>query len=258
MHDYGKFRSHISAIKDLVDGLESITTTLGLLQQQQASLIEGIDSISDTKSLRLLQAVAPSCSSNASVLQVVSDNASLKVSIIESSLGGMSFHTAPTHQARVPSIPSSASYRPTPYIVEHHVPRVEERDAATQSQVGTLEAVSKIPQHQRWMASLAHRRDDRPRELTFASDDSSYGSHLKSTKEAADAAWLKNFSRLMDEADKGCSLAQRVFVELRSIRRANVSFISVSPVEDRLDRLVASIEGASRHSLRRGCLLDHG
>jgi len=49
--------------------------------------------------------------------------------------------------------------------------------------------------------------------------------------------------KLIDQANKESSLAQQAFVELRAIRQANIPFISVSPVHDRLDCLLASIEG---------------
>lgn len=100
-----------------------------------------------------------------------------------------------------------------------------------------------MPQHQRWMASLADQWDAQPREPEFTSGDKLYGLKLKSIKESDDKAWEKKSTTLVTRADQGISLAQRDFVELRSIRRANVPFISAAPVDDRLDCLLASIEG---------------
>jgi len=111
IHDYDKFRDLIVSIKDLLNGLESITSALGLLRQQQAALIEEIESLSDTRSLRLLQTVA-SRSTASSALRAILDTASHRVSMIESSMGGTSFHTAPTHSFAASSVISCAAYRP--------------------------------------------------------------------------------------------------------------------------------------------------
>lgn len=97
VHDLGKFQALIASIRELMDGLESIGTSfLGLLAQQQAMLLEEIESISDTESLRLLQNVG-STSSASAVLKVISDRATQRSSQITS--GSRSYHTAPTVQS---------------------------------------------------------------------------------------------------------------------------------------------------------------
>jgi len=244
VHDYDKFRELITAIKDLLDSLESITTALGLLQQLlEAALVEEIESLSDTKSLRLLHTVA-STSSASAALKAISDTASYRISLIESSTDGRSFHTAHTHPATMPSIGHSVASTPNAYDAALAV-GVDSRNKSkeTAAQAPPQISPTDVPQHQRWMASLAYRRDSRPREHTFTSEDLSYGSQLKAIREVDEEAWRERSARLIQEADKGSSLAQRAFVELRSIRRARIPFISVSPMRDRLDCLLASIEG---------------
>jgi len=247
IHDYDKFRDLIVSIKDLLNGLESITSALGLLRQQQAALIEEIESLSDTRSLRLLQTVA-SRSTASSALRAISDTASHRVSMIESSMGGTSFHTAPTHPFAASSVISCAAYRPIGYDAEDIEIRAAPAENAHQettplSQKPTQTSTIEVPQHQRWMASLAHRRDTRSREHSFMTEDLSYGSRLNTIKGEGNTAWRSYSMKLIDQANKESSLAQQAFVELRTIRQANISFISVSPVHDRLDCLLASIEG---------------
>ncbi|KAF7554694.1 hypothetical protein G7Z17_g2699 [Cylindrodendrum hubeiense] len=107
VHDSAKFRAMVGNIKELMDGLEGITSTLGVLDRQQALLTEEVDSISDTRSLRLLQEVA-SLDGTSPSLRIVSDAASIRLSITEGSISSqanrsrmtgsiISYHTAPSH-----------------------------------------------------------------------------------------------------------------------------------------------------------------
>ncbi|KAJ3528123.1 hypothetical protein NM208_g10356 [Fusarium decemcellulare] len=116
IHDSAKFKAMIGNIKDLMDGLESITSTLGVLERQHALLTEEVESISDTRSLRLLQEVASSHETSPS-LRIVSGAASIRLSIAESSClpgsnksritgSSQSFHTAPLQQLEETSLPA--------------------------------------------------------------------------------------------------------------------------------------------------------
>jgi hypothetical protein len=55
IHDAEKFEGMLNRLKEFVDGLESITKSLGLLREQHERLRQEIESISDTQSLRLLR-----------------------------------------------------------------------------------------------------------------------------------------------------------------------------------------------------------
>ncbi|KAH8798110.1 prion-inhibition and propagation-domain-containing protein [Hyaloscypha sp. PMI_1271] len=55
IHDAEKFEGMLNRLKEFVDGLESITKSLGLLREQHERLQQEIESISDTQSLRLLR-----------------------------------------------------------------------------------------------------------------------------------------------------------------------------------------------------------
>ncbi|KAF4985682.1 hypothetical protein FDECE_16392 [Fusarium decemcellulare] len=115
IHDSAKFKAMIGNIKDLMDGLESITSTLGVLERQQALLTEEVESISDTRSLRLLQEVASSHETSPS-LKIVSGAASIRLSIAESSClpesnqskitgSSQSFYTAPSQKMEKSLLP---------------------------------------------------------------------------------------------------------------------------------------------------------
>jgi len=226
IHDHAKFRDLVTSIKSLIDGLESVTSTLGVLEKQRARLIEEIESISDTQSLRLLQSISSVASS--AVLQLVSDRASQQISFITS--GSQTYHTAPS---RAPELSTSSIRTRTGTI-------------NTRPVIQGLEIVeeSHVPQNQRWIAALLgkHARQENTNEFEPASDNA-YGQQLATYKEADEKVWVANSAKLLVHADGGMSLAQRMFTEVRSIRRANVPFISAAPVQDRLDRLLASVEG---------------
>lgn len=76
IHDADKFEGMLNRLKDFVDGLESITKSLGLLQEQRERLRQEIESISDTQSLRLLRDAS---SRHGSSQQNVSDAASQRL-----------------------------------------------------------------------------------------------------------------------------------------------------------------------------------
>jgi hypothetical protein len=73
----------INRVKDFVDGLEGITKSLGLLQEQHALLREEIENISDVESLRLLRDAS---SSRRSSQRDVSDTASRRLVLVEESI----------------------------------------------------------------------------------------------------------------------------------------------------------------------------
>ena len=73
----------LNRLKDFVDGLESITKSLGLLQEQHERLRQEIESISDTQSLRLLRDAS---SRHGSSQQGVSDAASQRLITVAESV----------------------------------------------------------------------------------------------------------------------------------------------------------------------------
>ncbi|KAK3386774.1 prion-inhibition and propagation-domain-containing protein [Podospora didyma] len=259
VHDYEKFRHFVTNIKDLIDGLESITASLGLLDRQRESLVEEVATISDTESLRLLVALGSDVSAPPS-LKAVSDTASLKISSITT---GSSFHTAPTHISTHLSSPTGrrsliaqmSATLPAQGVEttsqktwdargkQHGALDLRDAPVAEQASSSMQASAAEVPQNQRWMAALIKQQPPTPREQDFTTGEDSYGAKLESIKESDDKTWAGISAKILSEAHGGRSLAQRVFLELRSIRKANVPFISATPVGDSVDKLLASIEG---------------
>ncbi len=83
IHDADKFEEMLNRLKDFVDGLESITKSLGLLKEQHERLRQEIESISDTQSLRLLRDAS---SRHGSSQQEISDAASQRLITVAESI----------------------------------------------------------------------------------------------------------------------------------------------------------------------------
>lgn len=77
----------------------------------------------------------------------------------------------------------------------------------------------------------------------LASGASTYGNSLEPIKAADENIWEQKSAGLLVEAQAGTAGARRMFLELRSIRRAAIPFMSAAPIGDSLDRILASIEG---------------
>ncbi|OTB09425.1 hypothetical protein M426DRAFT_6697 [Hypoxylon sp. CI-4A] len=251
IHDYDKFERLVNNIRGLVDALESITSTLGILAQQQSRLIDEIESLSDASSLQLLQQVG-SLGSAPPVLRAISDTASARLTYVTSS--SRSYHTAKTEQSRVlqydhKKVMLSKALAAGSSLIQYQAPDQNNEDTMDEDRTNVTaqpadDTIADVPQHQRWMAALLNGRTA---EVTtgpsFSKRDLQYGEALKSSRDYDDKLCRKNSAMLAAQAHEGRPLARRMFIELRNIRRAQVSFISAAPVGDRLDRILASVEG---------------
>ncbi|KAH9904294.1 prion-inhibition and propagation-domain-containing protein [Xylariomycetidae sp. FL2044] len=264
IHDQAKFESTVNNITKLIDGLESIMTPLGLVQQQRARVEEEIESLSDAESLRLLQELGSSPLAPPS-LRAISETASLRLESVESS--SRSYYTARTRSSHTSALRSTfargAGAKPEQALA--YVPVIEQpepEDATTydvspagkdQPPVPTEEPtdshepreeqLADLPQHQRWMAALTSRLRQHERQPSLIVDASDYGTALRPSKRQDDEVCSLKLGGMAVMADSGLSLARRTFIELRNIRRAGVPFISAVPVGDALDQILASIEG---------------
>lgn len=112
--------------------------------------------------------------------------------------------------------------------------------ANLESEVST--SYEDIPQNQRLLSKLIETAG--PREpLSFAKGDSCYGEALATIKAEDEAYWLQHSERFISHAQSGSSAAKRMFLELRNIRAARVPFVTAVPLDDTLDKILASIEG---------------
>ncbi|KAH7629337.1 putative heterokaryon incompatibility protein [Sordaria sp. MPI-SDFR-AT-0083] len=278
IHDLKKFKAVVNNVGELVSGLEGITSTLGLgvLQRQQILLAKEIDSISDTQSLRLLQQLTSSDDASLS-LRLVSETASIKMSLLDEPVANGTIRSTRTSYYTAFSQLGSALFGYSAiseedldgesYISEFN-PQIPSWGKATESAKSPLfypfsmpsaswpfrvkgDATAAnstneppvLPQNQRLMAEIIERSTSELYKPTFESGDSGYGTALCPIKAQNEENHTQQSLRLLAHADRGVSAARRAFLELRSLRTAAVPFITASTWADRLDKLVASIEG---------------
>lgn len=257
VHDFGRFKELVENVTKILDSLESITTSLGVLARQRALLSVEIESLSDHSSVALLQRVGASPDAPAS-LRSASDAASIRLTVLTSS--SRSWHTARSHLTDDPIKANREHYVPqAPLNADHNDGRITYPLRTTSykapdgkplgvnvaSKDSELYSIPEdIPQHERWMHYLISRHGKPPEPSTFSSRQAlQYGKALEEIKDADDQKSSLGAPRLAQLADQHVSLARRLFVELRNIRRAKIPYISAAPVGDALDRLLASIEG---------------
>jgi len=114
------------------------------------------------------------------------------------------------------------------------------RDYQVDSALGA--DIDDIPQNQRLVSELK-RKANPPRPLSFAKGDAHYGNSLANFKNQDEEYWLGHSGKIISYAQNSSSAAKRIFLELRNIRTAKVPVVSAIPLDDSLDRILASIEG---------------
>ena len=307
LHDGQKFEDLINRLEKFVDGLESITKSLGLLADQHARLQSEIESISDIPSLKLLRdassirLLATEENSDTLSRRFICEVAEsiLEQKTIASSLSGPktlnTFITARTREdtlkyslrsedllvpgtwpkslisnleskhedvvniedtdLQVPRARRGAS-RALEVLTKAYaraelnggaVMETEINNIGDDMSIGDTETTAAeiqsedIPQHQRLMRKILE--SSHPRISSFAAGDTRYGETLAATKRQDESIWHGCNANLVLQAHSGSSAAKRMFVELRNIRLSKVPFISAVPLEDSLDKVLASIEG---------------
>ncbi|KAH8886438.1 hypothetical protein GQ53DRAFT_658173, partial [Thozetella sp. PMI_491] len=279
IHDASKFKAIVDNIRDLIDDLESVASTLRVLKDQQSLLVQEIESISDEQSLRLLQDVFSTAEDSRSS-RVVSDAASHRLGLLKDSAtiearrskftgDSQSYYTAPSQLSELEEQPGNQQdqhrslhpawnkwdlkVRPTQDGINIQTaekpPEAAQKISMegiknkTQKLEGKLALVDATPQNQRYMAAVMAKSMSSAPELHFDSGELLYGTLMSKVKTKNDEDWSRRSTSLIVAADQGVSLARRVFLELRSIRNAGVPFISATTIEDSLDKILASIEG---------------
>lgn len=209
----------IGRLKEFVDGLESITKSLGLLEAQHERLRQEIESISDTESLRLLRDAS---SRHGSSSLDVSDTAShWLISVVESTSQTRTFQSVPLSRETAESFVTAKSKLSMAADTLNTVPV---HGSPTQ------------PSHAR-EGIKAHQP------LSFVKGDLNYGTRLSTVKAEDEKRWNKKSITYLTQASNGSSAAKRMFFELRNIKEGRVPFVSGTPVGDSLTRILASIEG---------------
>lgn len=99
-----------------------------------------------------------------------------------------------------------------------------------------------IPQNQRLLRGLIESSEPR-KPLSFVAGDANYGQQLASIKKKDEEFWCQNSGRFVLHAEASPYATKRMFLELRDIRASKIPFISATPLDDRLDRVLCCIEG---------------
>ncbi len=283
IHDNAQFEAIVSKISGLLDGLEGISNSLGLLHQRQALLTREIESIRDVQSLRLLRDATSSRSASSSQ-RAISDAASQRLSLFESAYSrsrlassdatrrSASFFTASSRSHPSSSLATRFEHG---FIRESVLPtRDRDEDGYVQRNKGRYQSmrfpwnissrrsardrpvrgptnkvyqpqqeINNVPQNKRVVASLLRDHSASLPSPSFASGAAVYGNSLRAIKTADANTWQGKSVGLLVNAEAGATGARRMFLELRSIRRAAIPFISAAPIGDSLDKVLASIEG---------------
>ncbi|KAK0101569.1 hypothetical protein ONS95_006733 [Cadophora gregata] len=112
IHRVDDFEAMISRLRDFVDGLESITKSFGLLEQQHAKLVEEIKDISDVQSLRLLRdATLRKSSLQFQVFETATQRLELMTGSVLERLSGETLDFSTIYLATTASITTSGGMR---------------------------------------------------------------------------------------------------------------------------------------------------
>ncbi|KAL5328695.1 hypothetical protein ACEPPN_002197 [Leptodophora sp. 'Broadleaf-Isolate-01'] len=227
---------------------QSITKSLGLLADQHARLQAKIETIPDLRSPKLLRDAS---SSHRSTLDDSADTASRSFirGIVESALEQKSIGPGSTNPG-----PEKEHWDASTRVLDNQanhdgiiVPKAEvivncdQVPRLSLESTGSGDQIKDIPQNRRLVRELLGK--SRPTALSFVSGDAKYGEKVASVKEGDESTWHSCNANLVLQAYGSSSAAKRMFVELRSIRLSKVPFISAVPLEDGLDKVLASIEG---------------
>ncbi|KAK8024571.1 ubiquitin-conjugating enzyme E2-16 kDa [Apiospora rasikravindrae] len=183
IHDYAQFEALVENIRKLLDGLESITNALGVLERQRELLLQEVESESDARSLSLLQDIG-SLDSAPAALRAVSETASIRLTLLSGD--SQSYHTAKTKQtgqtgssiailrlrqekamSKVLQMETHSTNGPQTDIAVDHSETEEHPTAGlplsdtshvTPQTDEFNDANDTIPQHQRWMSALLASR----------------------------------------------------------------------------------------------------
>ncbi|KAK1828761.1 hypothetical protein QBC39DRAFT_358263 [Podospora conica] len=254
IRDLGNFKALITKIKDLIEALEGITIPLGSLLQHEELLAYEVSLVSDTDSLRLLAEVSSTPGSSWS-LRVVCDSSSFRLTPFTNSGYSIAGKTA---DSRVASSCHTAPKEPSgTKLVERtlHQAMKAATSVRQEAKVGEIPGSVKlessqrppsrqnIPQNQRIMLDIMKDGKFVAPEPSFASGAARHGLSMAQIKTRDGSAWANEGLGLLLKADTGGSVARRVFLELRSIKAAGIPFISARTLGDRMDKILASIEG---------------
>jgi ubiquitin-protein ligase len=234
--DADHFDTKVSRLRGFIDGLESVTRSLGLFEQQQNLMREEIRSITDVEKLELL--------SETSSIRDVSDTASQRLLFLDRVHGeppeqGM---TRPTAEE---TIQSNSSYYTAQSQLE---PQLETDLFHLSIQEEADEIDDSMPSNRRIMASL-NSISKHPQPTFDSTATLSHGQLLAGIKrrdrarvELAAPIVEHRWKVLEAAKESGHNRLRRVAREVKKVYEF-AAWASVAPIDNDMTKLLASIEG---------------
>jgi ubiquitin-protein ligase len=223
------FGTKIARLRGFIDGLENVTKSLGVLEQQHHLMREEIRSIKDVETLELL-------SETSSILDV-SDTASRRLRVLDqesiqfskaltmsTGLSNTSFYTAPSQLEQ-----SSDTHHSTEgAVLDDKIPRSFKEDST--------------PSNQRVMTLVKARGASNCSQPTFDSTPSSlhYGQLLAAIKKEDQAILEAKIEEI--EATPGLKVTKRLLHEAKRAKEY-APWTSIAPICTDMTKQLASIEG---------------
>ena len=248
VHSRETFKEKIDRLKSLIDGLESVTESLGVLEAQRSRMREEIDSIDDVEDLRLIEEASIRSQPE------ISDAASRRILLIENG------SITPSRQMTTSSV-----------VQTFHT---AEENAATEASNAVIaeddddilaETIDEIPQHQRILAQLSLSATRAP-QWRSSQKTEDYGSVLETIDVAQMAetavfhfgfeylagAMARNAEDNHEEVASAGAVIKRMTMELSRFAGTDIKWIAAAPIRGNICHVLSAIEGPPDTPYERG------
>ena len=250
VHSRETFKEKIDRLKSLIDGLESVTESLGFLEVQRSRMREEIDSIDDIEDLRLIEEASIRSQPD------ISDTASRRILLLEND------SIAPSRQTTTSSVVQ------TFHTAEENA-AAEVSNAVTGEEIDETptETIDEIPQHQRILAqlSLSAARTPQWRSSQKTEDHGSVLETIDVVQMAETAVFPLGFEYLAGamarnaednhEEDASALVAvKRVRMELSQFAGPDrdINWIAAAPIRGNISHVLSAFEGPPDTPYERG------
>ena len=250
VHSRETFKEKIDRLKSLIDGIESVTASLGVLEVQRSRMREEINSIEDVEDLRLIEEASIRSQPD------ISDTASRRILLIE--MGS----TAPSRQTTTSSIVQT-------FHTAEEIAATEAGNAviSESANITSAKTIDEIPRQQRILAQLSLSATRAPQWSTSQKTED-YGSILENidvAQMAATAVFPLGFEYLPgamarnaeDNHDEDASVPaglKRIRKELSEFasQARDTRWIAAAPIRGNMKHVLSAIEGSPDTPYERG------
>ena len=257
IHAGDKFRDKIERLKSLIEGLESVTKALEVIDLQRSRMRDEIDSLDDVNDLRLVENASlrshPDVSGTASrrILMIETGSVAYTQSrmLTENSSTGQTYHTAGETASK------------TAHSSEMHVTGTSD-DLGDLDQVATMQ----VPQHKRILAhAVANATKPPPWKAAPIDESEEYGfllevSNVESIVERYQSRQLPQALSCIYQAtwnskprSDNTMQVTKILHQLQPFKKRKVPrWIAAASLEYRVNCILAGIEGAPNTPYERG------